>query len=75
MWNSSMKAATVILWENNKDMSVFLSFTLNKMAVNNLLPGSYVYIIKNTYQKYYKMTFLHGFQILNYIYYVLVLEI
>lgn len=70
-----MKATTIILWENNKDMSVFLSFSLNKMAVNNLVPGNYVYIVRHTYQKYYKMTFLHRFQILNYIYYVLVLEI
>lgn len=70
-----MKATTIILWENNKDMSVFLSFSLNKMAVNNLVPGNCVYIVRNTYQKYYKMTFLHGFQVLNYIYYVLVLEI
>lgn len=70
-----MKATTIILWENNKDMSVFLSFSLNKMAVSNLVPGNYVYIVRHTYQKYYKMTFLHRFQILNFIYYVLVLEI
>ena len=70
-----MKATTIILWENNKDMSVFLSFCLNKMAVHNLVPGNYVYIVRHTYQKYYKMTFLHRFQILNFIYYVLVLEI